>query len=210
MKSLVMKTVLPFVLLVTSQTLWANQAAQQAQTVIKNTIDQVLKDPDKLNDPVWVDNLVDKVFDFQRMSKFVLGQNWKKVAQVEQQEAFTKEFRVLLVRTYSTSLKKAIAAGVKFEVNYLQPAGDEKRPKIKTVVKQSDQEPMAVDYDMYLTNGLWKVYNVTVEGVSLVTNYQNEFETDIRTIGMDGLIKKLKDQNQQKSTAASVLLPISK
>ena len=199
MRSLVIKAILPFVLLMMTQVLWATPAAQQAQAVIKATIDQVLKDPDKLNDPVWVDQLVDQVFDFQRMSKFVLGQNWK-TSRVEQQEAFTKEFRTLLVRTYSTSLKKAIAAGVKFEVNYLQSAGDEKRPKIKTIVKQSDKEPIAVDYDMYSIKDAWRVYNVTVEGVSLVTNYQNEFETDIRNMGMDGLIKKLQTQNQQKST----------
>lgn len=202
MKALFVKPILTFILLVMSPMLWANSAAQQAQLVIKETIDQVLKDPDKLDDSAWVDHLVDNVFDFQRMSKFVLGQNWKNTP-TDQQEAFTKEFRVLLVRTYSTSLKKAIASGVKFEVSYLQPAGEAKRPKIKTIVKQSNKEPIAVDYDMYFINETWKVYNVTVEGVSLVTNYQNEFETDIRTVGMEGLIKKLKGQNQQKSTPSS-------
>jgi len=178
------------------------QAAKgEAQAVIKNTIDQVLKEPDKLNDQAWVDNLVDKLFDFQRMSKFVLGQNWK-AATPNQQNAFVAQFRTLLVRTYSTSLKKSIAAGVKFEVSYLPPAGDDKRPKIRSIVKQSDKDPMTVDYDLYFINQAWKVYNVTVEGISLVTNYQNEFDKDVRTMGMDGLIKKLTDQNQKKSETA--------
>jgi phospholipid transport system substrate-binding protein len=129
------------------------------------------------------------------MSRYVLGQNWKK-ANAQQQAAFVKEFRTLLVRTYSTSLKKSIAAGKTFDVNYLPSAGSKERPKIKTLVKETGKAPTAVDYDMYFTKGSWKAYNVTVEGVSLVTNYQNEFDKDIRTIGMDSLINKIRNQNQ--------------
>lgn len=168
---------------------------EAAQAVIKNTVDQVLKNPDKLNESAWVDHLVDQVFDFELMSRYVLGQNWKK-ANAQQQAAFVKEFRTLLVRTYSTSLKKSIAAGKTFDVNYLPSAGSKERPKIKTLVKETGKAPTAVDYDMYFTKGSWKAYNVTVEGVSLVTNYQNEFDKDIRTIGMDSLINKIRNQNQ--------------
>lgn len=195
MKQQLTKAVLILFFMMPTYPSWANTNADLAKAVIKNTIDQVLKEPDKLNDSVWVDNLIDQVFDFERMSKFVLGPNWKK-ASPDQQTAFVKEFRALLVRTYSTSLKKSIAAGKKFEVTYLPPAGSEERPKIKTLVKETDKAPIAVDYDMYSLNGVWKAYNVTVEGVSLVTNYQNEFEKDIREKGMDGLISKLKTRNQ--------------
>jgi phospholipid transport system substrate-binding protein len=173
---------------------WVIAKNDTPQAVIKNTVDQVLKNPDKLNDSAWVDHLVDQVFDFERMSRFVLGQNWKK-ANAQQQADFIKEFRALLIRTYSTSLKKPIAAGKTFEVNYLPSAGSRERPKIKTLVKETGKAPMAVDYDMYLAKDSWKAYNVTVEGVSLVTNYQNEFDKDVRTIGMDGLINKIRNQN---------------
>lgn len=183
-------------LLLTTHLSWATLNADGAKALIKNTVDQVLQQPEKLNDSVWVDTLVDKVFDFERMSKFVLGRHWK-TATPAQQVAFVKEFRSLLVRTYSTSLKKSIATGKTFSVNYdLPSAGSKDRPKIKTLVTESGKRPITVDYDMYFVNGVWKVYNVTVEGVSLVTNYQNEFDSDVRTIGMDGLIKKVFTQNQ--------------
>ena len=202
MKQQLTKAVLILTLMAPTPHGWAGTSADAAQAVIKNTIDQVLKEPDKLNDAAWVDNLIDQVFDFERMSKFVLGPNWKKVTP-DQQTAFVKEFRALLVRTYSTSLKKSIAAGKKFEVTYLPHAGSEERPKIKTIVKETDKAPIAVDYDMYSLKGVWKVYNVTVEGVSLVTNYQNEFEKDIRDTGMDGLISKLQKRNQSPEDPAT-------
>jgi phospholipid transport system substrate-binding protein len=195
MKQFVKNVVWFFVLTLAVHHSWAAVKSDAPQTVIKDTVDQVLKNPDKLNDSAWVDHLVDQIFDFERMSKFVLGQNWKK-ANAQQQTDFVKEFRTLLVRTYSTSLKKSIAAGKTFEVNYLPSAGGRERPKIKTLVKETGKAPMAVDYDMYFTKDSWKAYNVTVEGVSLVTNYQNEFDKDIRTMGMDGLINKIRNQNQ--------------
>jgi phospholipid transport system substrate-binding protein len=206
MKQQLIKAVLILTLMAPTHHGWAGTGADAAQAVIKNTIDQVLKEPDKLNEAAWVDNLIDQVFDFERMSKFVLGPNWKK-ASPDQQTAFVKEFRALLVRTYSTSLKKSIAAGKKFEVTYLPNAGGEERPKIKTIVKETDKAPMAVDYDMYSLKGVWKAYNVTVEGVSLVTNYQNEFEKDIREKGMDGLISKLQTRNQSSEEPSVPLSP---
>ncbi len=206
MKQQLANAVLILLFMMPTHPSWAETNAQAAQAVIKNTIDQVLKEPDKLNDSVWVDNLIDQVFDFERMSKFVLGSNWKKTSP-DEQTAFVKEFRALLVRTYSTSLKKSIAAGKKFEVTYLPHAGSEERPKIKTLVKETDKAPIAVDYDMYSLKGVWKAYNVTVEGVSLVTNYQNEFEKDIREKGMDGLISKLKTRNQSTEEPSVPLSP---
>jgi phospholipid transport system substrate-binding protein len=130
----------------------------------------------------------------------VLGTHWK-TATPEQQKRFINAFRDLLVRTYSSALVEA--AGDKLKVNYL-PVKDSgaRSVTLRTEVAQGNNKPIIVEYAMYVPDADWmkqwnintpgwKVYNVTVEGVSLVTNYRTEFANDIERMGMEGLIKKV-------------------
>lgn len=187
-------------------TSWA-ASVDEAQAVIKQTTDKMLaaltrekenlkKNPKRVY--ALVDEIVLPIFDFDRMSKYVLGKNWKK-ANEKQQKRFTEAFRDLLVRTYSTALVEAANEGVK--VTYKPVRGKEsKLITLNTIVQQGSNKPITVDYAMYNLpkTEKWKVYNVTVGGVSLVTNYRKEFARDINSIGMDGLIKKIEDENKAK------------
>lgn len=185
---------------------WADATPEDAQTLVKETTDAMLsaltteKNTIKSN-PERVYALVDKIvlphFDFERMSRFVLGQNWAQ-ATPAQQGKFVQEFRRLLVRTYATALVET--AGQAVEITYL-PVREESgadRVTLQTQVKASGKQPIALDYSMYLLNGEWKVYNISAGGVSLVTTYRTEFNNDISSGGMDKLIAKIAARNKQK------------
>lgn len=185
---------------------WADATPEDAQTLVKETTDAMLgaltaeKNTIKSN-PERVYALVDKIvlphFDFERMSRFVLGQNWAQ-ATPAQQGKFVQEFRRLLVRTYATALVET--AGQAVEITYL-PVREESgadRVTLQTQVKASGKQPISLDYSMYLLNGEWKVYNISAGGVSLVTTYRTEFNNDISSGGMDKLIAKIAARNKQK------------
>jgi phospholipid transport system substrate-binding protein len=185
---------------------WADATPEDAQTLVKETTDAMLnaltteKNTIKSN-PERVYALVDKIvlphFDFERMSRFVLGQNWAQ-ATPAQQGKFVQEFRRLLVRTYATALVET--AGQTVDITYL-PVREESgadRVTLQTQVKASGKQAIALDYSMYLLNGEWKVYNISAGGVSLVTTYRTEFNNDISSGGMDKLIAKIAARNKQK------------
>jgi phospholipid transport system substrate-binding protein len=128
------------------------------------------------------------------MSALVLSKHWKK-ATATQKTAFATEFRHLLVRTYSTALVEVAQKINKDDIKYSSKPKSKGRCQISTNVKNASTS-IKVDYAMYYKKGKWKVYNVIVEGVSLVTNYRDEFSQDVRKKGMDGLIAKIKNKNK--------------
>jgi len=191
-------------LMIATLNVWAANY-NQAKALIEGSINEALESFKA--DPSQAYKLVDKIvlplFDFVKMSKLVLGRNWRKLNR-EQKKRFVIEFRDLLVRTYTTALVKRAKTDIKVSISYEQPvnAGRKSCPDciiLKTLVKLSGKKPIRVDYAMYPKKGKWKVYNVSVGGVSLVTTYRNEFKNDIRTIGINGLINKIKNQNRKKS-----------
>jgi phospholipid transport system substrate-binding protein len=185
----------------------ANDAAVQ---MIKETTDKMLstlqaQQASMEKSPAQVYQLVEKIvlprFDFQRMSKLVLGKNWQS-ATPEQQNRFIAAFRDLLVRTYAAALAKAAETGVDVTYEPVRAEADAKWVTVKTKVKQADQN-FAVDYSVYpQTASDWKIFDVVVEGVSLVTNYRTEFASDVSSIGMDGLIKKIESRNVEEKDKA--------
>lgn len=216
MKQQKISLVIGFILLILSMGATADPTPADAKQLIEDTTNEVLsaltaqKDQLKAN-PKSVYPIIDKLvlprFDFARMSKFVLGTHWK-TATPDQQKRFTQAFRDLLVRTYSSALVEA--AGTGFKVNYLplQRETSADFVTLRTEVTQGKQKPIIVEYAMYVPTAEWrqewaipsegwKVFNVTVEGVSLVTNYRTEFSNDIQKIGMDQLIEKIKVKQAQ-------------
>ena len=139
-------------------------------------------------------------FDFRRMSQFVLGRFWREAA-AEQRDRFTKEFRDLLVATYSTALLNYKDQ----EIIYLpvQRKATDEDVLVKTEVKQGGGQPnIPIHYSFYKTSsGQWKVYDITIEGVSLVTNYRSVYATKIREQGMDALINEVASNNRAKRAA---------
>lgn len=132
-------------------------------------------------------------FDFDRVSRMVLGKNWK-AATPEQQAAFQKEFRSLLLRTYASALGKYKDQVIEYKPMRAEPGA--KNVSVKTQILQPGGQPVAVDYSLVKVDDGWKVYDIVIEGVSLVTNYRSQFSNEIRTNGLDSLNKKLADKNK--------------
>ncbi|MEE9331649.1 MAG: ABC transporter substrate-binding protein [Methylophilaceae bacterium] len=131
-------------------------------------------------------------FNFQRVSRLVLGKNWTR-ATPEQRAAFKVEFRTLLLRTYATALSKY--KNQKIEYLPLRMTENAKTTSVKTKILQSGGQPVAVNYKLAKEGETWKVYDIVIGGVSLVTNYRGQFSQEIRQNGLDSLIKKLADKN---------------
>jgi phospholipid transport system substrate-binding protein len=133
-------------------------------------------------------------FDFTRMTALAMGPNWRK-ATPEQQQLLVEQFRTLLVRTYSTALSAYRNQVIDVKPPRAQPNDTE--VVVRSEVKQSGAEPVTIDYSMAKTPGGWKVYDLAVNGASLVTTYRETFATEVRNGGIDGLIKSLSAKNQQ-------------
>lgn len=138
-------------------------------------------------------------FDFNRMARLAVGRHWPK-ATPAQQQALTGEFRTLLVRTYSNSLSSYKNQVIDYKPLKLLP--EDTDVTVKTVVNQPGGLPIPIDYSLEKTANGWKVYDVAVDNVSLVTNYRTSFSSEIQSKGIDGLIKTLSDKNRQEANGA--------
>ena len=134
-------------------------------------------------------------FDFDRVCRLVLGRNWA-TATKEQQAEFQKEFRSLLLRTYASALSKYRNQTIQYLPFRAQP--DATRVTVKTQILQPGGQPIAIDYTLEKGANGWKVFDIVIEGVSLVTNYRSQFSNEIRQVGgMDGLIQRLAEKNRE-------------
>lgn len=136
-------------------------------------------------------------FDFNQMTSLAVGRYWRQ-ATPAQQQSLAKEFRTLLVRTYANALAAFNNQVIEFKP-FNMPAGATD-VTVQTQVKQPGAQPIPIDYSMEKTAAGWKVYDVTIDGVSLVTNYRGSFGEEIRKNGVDGLIHTLANKNRQNST----------
>lgn len=146
-----------------------------------------------------IESKVLPLFDFPRMTRIAVARNWR-AATPAQQTALTGAFRTLLVRTYSSALSSYRDQQIEFRSLRLTPSDTE--VTVKSVVKQSGAEPVAMDYDMEKTAAGWKVFDIKVAGISLVTNYRDSFAEIVRSDGLDGLIKALEQKNLQAGPPA--------
>lgn len=135
-------------------------------------------------------------FDFSRMAQLAVGRHWPKATSTQRQ-ALIVEFRTLLVRTYANSLTSYKNQVIDYKPLKLQPGATD--VTVKTVVNQPGGQPIPIDYSLEKTDKGWKVYDVAVDGVSLVTNYRGSFGAEIQSKGIDGLIKTLTDKNRQEA-----------
>lgn len=133
-------------------------------------------------------------FDFTRMTQTAMARNWR-VATPEQQKTLTAEFKTLLVRTYSTALSSY--RGQVIEFKRLRAASGDTEVTVNSVMKQPGTEPLTMDYEMEKIAAGWKVYDIKIEGVSLITTYRETFAGKVREGGVEGLIKSLADKNRQ-------------
>jgi phospholipid transport system substrate-binding protein len=138
-------------------------------------------------------------FDFLRMTSLAMGRNWR-TATPEQQKQLADEFRTLLVRTYSGALANYRDNTMDYRPLRMNPGDTE--AIVRTEVRRSGQAPVQIDYSMEKLPEGWKAYDVIVAGVSLVTNYRDEFNDTVKSSGIDGLIAALVKKNAAAPAAA--------
>lgn len=173
------------------------QAASGPQELVKETTDQTLlrlqrertvlqQNPDGIYD--LVKEVITPHFDFVRISAWVLGKYWR-TASKDQKLRFVTAFRTILVQTYGVVLLDYTDQEIRYLPLRDDPASGD--VTVRTEVVQPNGKVVSINYQLYLNNGAWKVYDISVEGVSLVTNFRTSFATEIKQSGLDTLIQRL-------------------
>lgn len=136
-------------------------------------------------------------FNFQRMTALAMGRDWNK-ANAEQKKRLSEEFKTLLVRTYSNSLTGYRDQTIRYKPTKMKDGDTD--VVVKTEIVKPGSKPIQLDYSLENQSEGWKVYDVIVAGVSLVTNYRDTFNQEVRANGIDGLIQMLSSKNKQSET----------
>lgn len=167
--------------------------------LVRSTVDEVLTVIRQNKDRQALRRLAEQKvlphFDFKRMTQIATGAAWRQ-ANPAQQQALENGFRMLLVHTYTSALNLSAAGDQTVEVKPVQVKSDQNEVTVKTVAKDSGKQPIAIDYRMAKSADGWKVFDVVVENLSLVTNYRSSFTSEIGRSGIDGLIKVLDERNR--------------
>ena len=140
-----------------------------------------------------VDQKVLPNFDFRHMTALAVGKDWKKASPGQQQQ-LTAEFKTLLVRTYSNALTSYKNQKIVYKPFRMNP--DDSEVLVRTEVIQPGSKPVQIDYNLKKSDTSWKVYDVVVAGISLVTNYRDQFAQEVRSGGIDGLIAAIAAKNK--------------
>ena len=179
-------------LLLVSRTASAETASSTVKTTVEK-VQQTITSSEKELSPEALDEklreIIAPVFDFQEMARRSLGANWKK-ATADQQNEFVELFSDLLARNYLKKIREN-AANSGFEV-----AGEvnkDSKALVKTTVLY-EGEKASIDYRLREKNGAWRIYDVVIENIGLVSNYRSEFAGIIKSNGVAGLITKLKEK----------------
>jgi phospholipid transport system substrate-binding protein len=133
-------------------------------------------------------------FNFQRMTALAMGRDWSR-ATPEQKKLLSDEFKTLLVRTYSNALTGYKDQAVRYKPTKMQNGDTD--VLVRTEIVQPGNKPIQLDYSLEKQGDGWKVYDVIVAGVSLVTNYRSTFSDEVRANGIEGLLKMLMVKNKQ-------------
>jgi len=181
----------------------AEDAMQDPQALVKDTTEKMFtklkaekQNLDQNPDLIYgmVSEIVLPHFDFITMSKWVLGKNWRDASR-EQKISFIKAFRELMVRTYSVALLEYTDTEIKYK-----PLRDDESKGDVTVRTQAETgkgDPVSINYSLHKKKNGWKVYDISVEGVSLISNYRTTFASEVKQDGLDALIGRLQKHNNK-------------
>lgn len=168
------------------------QTAEKIQTQLRAERDVVTKNPKRVYE--LVEQIVLPNFDFKSMSASVLGKHWR-TASDDQKQRFTQEFKLLLVRTYAKALVDNMDR--KIATQPLRANDGATEVTVRTEIPQQGGFPLPINYSMELKDGAWKVFDVDIDGISMVKNYRSTFANEVKQGNVDDLIKKLTNRNQQ-------------
>ena len=177
----------------------AMSAKEFVQSTSQQILDRIATERSQIdNQPTHIYSLIDELLlphiDFQKMSRSVLGKYWRRTSE-EQREQFVAEFRMLLIRTYSTALMEYSNQTIKYLPVHAGPEATD--VTVRTEIRRDDGPSIPISYDVYNANGHWLVYDVSIDRVSLVANYRSSFATQIRRSGFDSLIERLHARNSK-------------
>lgn len=173
------------------------QTSDRMIAALKNRGDEIRKNPSLIYE--LVDEIILPHFDFERMSQLVLGKYWQRIS-ADEREKFTREFQSLLIRTYANAMSDYSNQEIIF-LPFRNDANSED-VSVKTEVNQQSGFPIPIEYSLYMKQGEWKVYDVTIDDVSLVVNYRTSFAAEIKQTGVAELIRKLQSRNKQAQNSA--------
>lgn len=182
-------------------------AAAKPDVVIETTVQQLLDEFTAQKDSLGKDKqqlfaLVDRIalplFDFQRISKLVLAKNWKKANDVQRTD-FATEFKRLLIGTYATALFQYTGnEKMIFTSTSIKEKKGRQFATVKSEVSLASGPGIPVNYSLILDNqGEWKIYNMDIAGLNMVTSYRKTYGSAIRTQGLDGLITSMRETNER-------------
>lgn len=175
---------------------------EEAQAMVRDVTDRMLDvlrdDLDDADDEAeflrqQMEEIVAPTLDFITMTKLAVGRHWRDASD-DQKRALVTEFRELLLRTYAESLKEY--DNEQIEMLPLQPGDRDDRVKVRSRVIQSDGPELAVNYSLRFHDGKWTVYDIVIDGISMVTNYRSTFSNEIRSNGVEGLVSTLRTKNR--------------
>jgi phospholipid transport system substrate-binding protein len=167
-------------------------AATHALDALKQSHDELQANPSKIYD--FVQEHLLPYFDFEYSSRLVLGRNWR-AATPEERERFQEAFKRTLIRSYGSAMLKYSDQEIVFLPFREEPGKD--NATVKTEIDVGDSKPVAVDYNVRLVDGEWKVYDVIIDGISVVVNYRGTFGSEIKRLGgLTPLIEKMEERNK--------------
>ena len=205
MKNTIKQLISLVALMLLSQSVYAAEV-ESPTDMLKRTSDEVIvilveqrdvieADPDKLYE--IVQKYIIPHLDDVTMAKLALGKNWRKASN-DQKIVFVDEFRELLVRTYGKSLKEFKDQTINFFPVNIAPDTD--KVVVKSEVLQPGGPTIPISYKMRIKDKAWKVYDISIDGVSLVTSYRGTFTQEVRKGGIEGLLAMLRDRNKRTKT----------
>ena len=171
------------------------RTSQQVIKILRDEHELLVKEPDRVYK--IVDDYILPLIDEVTMAKLAMGKNWKKASK-EQKRAFVGEFKNLLVRTYSKSLVEFKDQDIKYFPVKL--ADGVKKVSVKAEIIQPGGPSIPMAYRMRIKDNKWKVYDIKIDGISLVTSYRGTFTQEIRKSGIDGLLQYLREKNSKLSS----------
>ena len=173
-------------------------ASRQMITAINANHEKIMTDPGVVNG--LVEEILMPHIDFISSSKWVLGKHWRRASK-EQKLEFIRQFRSLLLRFYSTALAEYLTNNTVSEDMFvflpLRADNNSKQVTVHSEIHAPSGSIIPVKYNMHLTRKGWKVYDVSIEGVSMVTTYRTSFAAEIKQKGLDGLIASLAERNDR-------------
>lgn len=174
---------------------------QAIESAVQQLLDEFTNRRAELKDDksalyAMVDKYTRPVFDFEKISKLVLAKNWKQASDAQRQ-AFSDEFRTLLIRTYATALFQYTGEEtMEFKSSKIRERKGIMSATVESEVTLIEGPGIPVIYSMILDkNNIWKVYNMTIAGVNMVTSYRETYGASIRNFGLDGLIESMRETN---------------